>query len=197
MAKAKDAAREYYVRTAGGRKFYYDRPGESEIDFYDIAEHLSKIPRFTGATRPVISVAQHCLHVSSVIEKEGGNYSQRMRALLHDAAEAFIGDMPTPMLDFVFDKTGVDLHEVLQDPILAAIETAAGLPPATAEEKFSIKNADKCVLNTEGARCVKGWSALPGYPAADFHIVPMVQEAAARAFMDRYLKLKVARLRHA
>lgn len=62
------------------------------IDIYDIAHHLSLICRFTGATREHYSVAQHSLFVSLNVSPENA-----FAGLLHDAAEAYIGDVSRPL----------------------------------------------------------------------------------------------------
>jgi len=58
----------------------------------DIVHSLSLMNRFNGAALFPYSVAQHSLHVASLLPAE-----LRLEGLLHDAAEAYIGDMVSPL----------------------------------------------------------------------------------------------------
>lgn len=64
----------------------------SVIRLNDIATGISNICRFNGQIKEFYSVAQHCLNVSDLVPKEF-----KLHALLHDASEAYICDVPTPL----------------------------------------------------------------------------------------------------
>jgi hypothetical protein len=95
------------IHTATGGFFNYDNPEESEITIMDIAHALSNIPRFCGHTMKFYSVAEHshmCVeYLRKLVEESevGGeklviSYETYMATLLHDAAEAFMSDIPRP-----------------------------------------------------------------------------------------------------
>lgn len=79
--------------------FYPDRVVDllhftpADVDFEAIAKRLARLPRFAGGTRETYSVAQHSVFVCDTVPREF-----RPWALLHDAHEAFITDIPTPTL---------------------------------------------------------------------------------------------------
>ena len=74
---------------------------ESDVDLHFIAESLSKLCRFNGHTgesiHDFLSVAQHSVMVSEAILLTTGDPIKAMQGLLHDTAEAFIGDIITPL----------------------------------------------------------------------------------------------------
>lgn len=95
-----------WTLTASGIKLYYLQPTPDMISLSDICHSLGNICRFTGATSQFYSVAQHSLLVGTLVkealEKEGAPYNvefwdQVLAALLHDAAEAYVSDIASPL----------------------------------------------------------------------------------------------------
>jgi len=60
-----------------------------DICIEDIAHHLATINRWVGAAREPINVAIHSIHVSRLLDGTGWE----LEGLLHDAPEAYLGDM--------------------------------------------------------------------------------------------------------
>lgn len=81
-----------WIQTYTGRQMYPLDPLESEIDITDIAHALSHLCRFNGHVKRFYSVAEHCCHVSDVTP-----LTWRLGALLHDASEAYLCDVPRPI----------------------------------------------------------------------------------------------------
>lgn len=119
----------------------YD-PQPETISIIDIAHHLSQINRFNGATRLTYSVAQHSIVVMHIVPKEF-----RLQALLHDAAEAYLGDMIRPVKHGLIDMHAYrDIESFLQ----ANIYQKFGCGMVQSEEcRFAIHQADKIALATE------------------------------------------------
>lgn len=82
--------------TVSGIRVDLNEPTPDMIDIRDIANSLSKICRFNGHVSHFYSVAQHSVLVCYLFaESEGGMFS--LEALMHDAAEAYLGDVIKPL----------------------------------------------------------------------------------------------------
>lgn len=76
----------------------------ADIDWRQIAAALARIPRFNGRLRPeaiAFSVAQHCIMGAQAIYHDTEDHELAAYFLLHDAHEAFIGDIPTPTVELI------------------------------------------------------------------------------------------------
>lgn len=80
------------IRTYKGYFVDLAAPKPHTIDITDIAHALSNIPRFGGHTSRPYSVAAHCVNCAMRVAPE-----HRLAALMHDAAEAYMGDMVAPL----------------------------------------------------------------------------------------------------
>jgi hypothetical protein len=80
------------IRTNSGKYINLLSPHEDDIDINDIVHSLCNLQRFNGHLNEPFSVAHHCLHVSWRVDKE-----HQLAALLHDASEAYIADIPSPL----------------------------------------------------------------------------------------------------
>lgn len=85
-----------WMITYHGRRVDIPAPKGGQVYIDDIAVHLSRIPRFAGATQQPWSVAAHSLHCASLAERQGLPAQAQLYALLHDAHEAFCSDIPSP-----------------------------------------------------------------------------------------------------
>jgi len=89
-----------YIVTCTGKNVSLTNPLLEDISTHDIAHSLSRINRFNGHTKgEPYSVAQHSVMVAELVEKRYPNEdaSLYMAALLHDAHEAYVGDISTPV----------------------------------------------------------------------------------------------------
>jgi 5'-deoxynucleotidase YfbR-like HD superfamily hydrolase len=85
-----------WIQTYTGRAIHFDRaPRPDEIDPIDISVALSRLARFNGHSRECYSVAQHSCIVATHVTDD----ALRLPALLHDAHEAYLGDVVTPLKD--------------------------------------------------------------------------------------------------
>lgn len=79
-----------WITTYSGRQFFPMAPKAADILIEDIAHQLSCMNRWAGATREPYSIAQHSVHVAELVPHE-----HALWALLHDASEAYLVDVPT------------------------------------------------------------------------------------------------------
>ncbi|MCL8385503.1 hypothetical protein [Xanthobacter aminoxidans] len=137
-------AADIFMTTASGRRWYLLDPRPGDVHFHDIASHLAKICRFTGATGPFYSVAQHSVLVASLLPP-----TMRPFGLLHDAWKAYLGDIGWPLHE-AFKRFDADPFENLLLRTDRTIHRAAGLPwPPPAEVAEAVDQADQRAFATE------------------------------------------------
>lgn len=167
------------IQLRNGRYFDLLEPDGSEFEIEDVAHGLSNLCRFTGHTREFYSVAQHSVMVSRLLPK-----SLALHGLLHDAPEAFIGDMATPLKNLLAD------YRAIEKGVERAVFARFGLPEAI---PFEIKHADLVLLATEKRDlmppCETPWKILDGVNPLPIRIVPLPPVVARKEFMRRYAEL--------
>jgi len=167
-----------WMQTVSGRRFYPLDPRPEEIHIEDIAHGLSQICRFGGHVLRWYSVAQHSIHVSKLVAKEW-----QMVALLHDATEAYIGDMIRPI------KRMMPAFSEMEDRVWRAVCERFSLPFELPPE---VKHADNVALMTERRDIVyptcEIWQVteIPDQSAVIEPVGPMV---AKQLFIGRFLLL--------
>lgn len=174
------------ILTSQGTYFDFDQPERSEINAEIIAHALSNLCRFTGHCREFYSVAQHAVIVSQLVPPEFA-----YQALHHDDAEAFTGDMASPL------KKLLPSYKEIERRVEAEVFRRMGLPEKLAPE---VKHADLVALRTEQRDLMhaKGglWTSLEGVePAVHFTIVPLPPMFARVLFLERHAHL-LARMAH-
>ena len=181
-----------WMETISGKRVDLFSPDPSQIDIYDIAHQLSQINRFNGATKVPYSVAQHSLYVSMLVPEH-----LQLDALLHDAHEAYMGDINTPLKQYIHQESGVGW---VQSPIDAvscvldqAIYIALELDPLDSFGHFEIKRADMQAMSDEKAflkpNSTSNWEEYGLPPPAGKIDVVFTWREAKQAFLDRFWRL--------
>lgn len=123
------------ILTFTGRMFDILEPTEDMIDIEDIAHASAQMNRFTGHCKYPYPVAQHSRLTSRIVEP-----GFELWALLHDAPEAYIGDMSRPLKHFT--RAGEEYRKV-EDRIMKVICRKYGL---SLPEPREVKVADTIML---------------------------------------------------
>lgn len=137
-----------WVQTATGGRVDLNNPQAHQIDIADIAHALSRICRFGGATSRLYTVAEHSLLCCSIAEVAGMDVRTQMAVLLHDAPEAYMGDITRPVARAIQDITGDDPVWFLHTSLMAAIGAALGVQ-LRPEDLEAIEYCDNVALATE------------------------------------------------
>lgn len=86
-----------WMQTVSGRAFDLDAPRPDQVDARDVAYSLSRQARYLGHTKGTpYSVAEHCCVLHDYMLAHHGP-RLAFAALLHDASEAYLGDLPSPV----------------------------------------------------------------------------------------------------
>ena len=132
-----------YMETYTGEFFYPVDPRIEEVNIEDIAHGLSLICRFGGQCKYFYSVAQHCLNVRNDLKEQNYDEVIQLYGLLHDASEAYISDIVSPL------KPELPDYKLYEKKIEEAIFNRFGLDYPDEEIHEIIKRSDIDVFCNE------------------------------------------------
>lgn len=161
----------------------------------DIAHALAHICRFVGYCRRHYSVAEHSLFVADILMRQGLPPAAQIAGLLHDAHEAYCGDVATPIKEAIGPA-----WRQFEDGVEKAVHASLGISALMAEWKTVVHLADTSALVTE----IRGLFLSPAEAEARVralgleHVEPhsVVPGAAApsvglaQRFLERYHTLR-------
>lgn len=157
------------IRTFQGHYINPCEPDPEMISIGDIAHALSMQPRFGGHLPVFYSVAQHCVLAAEYVARE-----HMLAALLHDASEAYLIDVPRPV------KRQLHNYKEVEDKLMTVIAAKFGFKWPLHEE---VKRADEIMLRDE-------WNNLMLQVDISEPIEIWDQEQAKGWFLDLYHALK-------
>lgn len=147
MPRADQPRHGHYIRTYTGRKFWPTDPHAEDVHIEDIAHALALCNRFAGHTQRPYSVAQHSVMMARTFAPGS---LERKWALMHDAAEAYIGDMVRPL------KRHEDMLAfcTVEHRVMACICERFGLPVDIVLTQ--VDEADQSMCSSEKRDLVRG-----------------------------------------
>ncbi len=176
-----------FIWTHGGRRFDLRNPDAAAVSIADIAWSLATTRRWTGHARPAYSVAQHSVYASRLVPRE-----YALEALLHDAAEAYTGDIASPLKSLLGRR-----FRRLERAAAKAISDALGV---------YVVNLPRAVHAIDAALMVAEAEQLMGIPRAErktwlrgesafvtFPIEPWIEERAEVEFLATFVRLAAER----
>lgn len=168
-----------WVQTYTGRGFYPLDPRVEDIDPIDIAHALSLLCRYGGHVSRFYSVAEHCVLMSQAVSPENALW-----ALLHDATEAYVGDVVRPLKQML-----PDYIEIEKD-LMAVICRKYGLTLDMPEEVYA---ADTRILLDEKKVLMTGeflpWDALQGMEPLSVFVNGWDPKTAEQEYLNRLEEL--------
>jgi hypothetical protein len=167
------------IMLASGKLFDFLDPHGSDFGIDDIAHGLAHVCRYAGQCRAFYSVAEHSMLVADTVSEFA------YEALLHDAAEAFIGDVTRPFKQLLPDYKRIEA--TIEDAMIKRF----GIDRRS---KDHVKHADLRVLAAEQAQVMApgcgDWAAEAGIepaPVVVRNLDPVSAKLEFRLRYDRYL----------
>lgn len=175
-----DARKGTWVQTFTGRAFWPLDPRPEELFIEDIAHALSHVCRYGGHVRRFYSVAQH-----SVLAAQAAPPEFALEALLHDASEAYIGDMVSPL------KRMIPAFQEIEDGIMRAVAQRYGIPASMSPE---VKAIDTALLADEVHALMADPPAMWSTPLTGLgiEIRPWEPRQARAEFLSAFFRLIAA-----
>jgi len=127
--------KDTWITTVSGRKIAPFDPKPEQFEISDLAHSLSRQCRFGGHIEPFYSVAQHSVYVMRATKLSMAKYW----GLMHDASEAVITDLPTPIKRYIPD------YEAAEDKIQRVISRRFHIPRGPTVDA-AVKEADTLLL---------------------------------------------------
>ena len=137
-----------WMQTCTGHKFFPGDPRPEEVQLQVIAHGLAAQRRYGGQGHldKHYSVAEHSVHIARHMFHNGYPPKHALVGLLHDAAEAYVMDLPVAAKDAVGDA-----YRMVERNVQAAIWARFGLEKVALAARHDVKLLDKRIVPTEKA----------------------------------------------
>lgn len=174
-----------WIQTYSGKKFQLLSPQIEDISIIDIAHALSMQCRFTGHSKHFYSIAQH----SVLVSHQCNQYP--LFGLLHDASEAYLSDISSPLKNSGFFENYKyyedNLQKLIYKKFIGKLENVA--------IHTEVKEADMELLSVESYKLMQPLhpefklTHLKSHLIQNIEIEELVPSKARNMFLDRYIEL--------
>ncbi|WP_124194538.1 phosphohydrolase [Natrarchaeobius chitinivorans] len=170
------------INTYSGIRIDPLAPAPDRIRLEDVAHGLSQTCRFSGQSEFFYSVASHSLFVSYELAREHDSVVQ-LYGLLHDAAEAYITDLPRPV------KRRIDEFDAIEERILEATWQRLDVPEPTEDEWAAVMDADDRLFRYEATELLNGYRPTE-QPSLEYELTPCAPTEVRQQFLERADRLR-------
>lgn len=156
-----------WIQTTSGNYFDYRKPELTQINLVDIESSLARQCRYLGHLKRTIefySIAEHSCYVAWAVCKLGGTPNEILWALLHDATEAYIGDIPRPLKEHIPFFT--EFEASIMDLIAKRFGLQGQMPKIVKKLDYAILELEKKQLLE---RSIRPWPPMDHFPC-DFRL---------------------------
>lgn len=131
------------ISTINRHRFDPTNPSSDDIELEDIAHALSMMTRANGHFSEFYSVARHSINCAYEARACGYSYKVQLLCLMHDSAEAYIGDMTRPL------KLRLPQFSEYESALQKIIFSKYATLDVSAEESEKVKSVDDSLLYHE------------------------------------------------
>ena len=185
-SKYLEVALKPFIETFTGNTFAPLDPNFADLKVEDIAHALSHQCRFSGHTRFHYSVGEHSVRVSELLKRQKCPNAVQLWGLMHDASEAYLVDLPTPLK---LDPEIGYAYRKAEARLMRCVCRAFSLPE---KEPAAVREADAILLATEVRDLMHGdrphWKKLSHKPMAE-RIRPWQTAVVEAEFLRRFQEL--------
>ena len=181
------------VETFSGRMFDVFDPVAEQIDIFDIAHHLSLMTRFNGACKWHYSIAQHSIMCADRAKDyhypRPSEHKLALALLMHDAAEAYVGDIVRPIKRTLTD------FSVVENGVMDAINERFDLPRIAESPgyKKAVHEVDTRMLVTEKLQLMSPkvrWAIEDIFEPYDLELDQWQPHAAEILFLSNFARFR-------
>lgn len=165
-----------WILTHTGKRVNLQNPQAEDVCLEDIAYALARLNRFTGHADPSWSVGQHSLFCAELARLQGGSLELQRSCLSHDFAEAYLGDVSSPLKRCIQGYHGLEVLHF--HAICTALGIDLGVDPGW---NLDPARAGKVKAIDQRAFEVEVQTFMPGHPDLPAMMPPTEDER--RAFM--------------